>query len=103
MTKNELRHYGVLGMKWGVRKARLDSARKKYNTANNRSEEKAAKKEVKEAKKIYKKETALNKHQKNVRLGATIAASILATPIGGIAVASLMTSHYRGKNDIERD
>lgn len=104
MYQNQsLMHYGVLGMKWGHRKARIDRARESYSKADTRSEVRAAKKELTAAKKEYKKETSLNRHQKNVRLGAAIAASILTTPVGGIAVAALMTSHYRGYNDERRD
>ena len=103
MNDQELMHYGVLGMKWGVRKARLEAARDKQATATTKSAKKAAKKEVAEAKKTYKQETALTRQQKSVRLGASIVAGLLTSPIGGIAVASLMTSHYRGKNDIVRE
>ena len=103
ISNGELYHYGVLGMKWGKRKARLDNARDRASMAKTRAERSAAKKEAKEAKKIYKEETQLNRSQRNIRAGATVAATILTSPIGGIAVAALMTSHYRGKNDIERD
>lgn len=43
MTENELLHYGVLGMKWGVKKARkssdtVDGTRKKSNTQNSNTQ-----------------------------------------------------------------
>lgn len=51
MDQNELRHYGVLGMKWGVRrdkllrKMRLRKARKKREAAKKKEEAKAARQE----------------------------------------------------------
>lgn len=43
MTENELLHYGVLGMKWGVKKARkssntVDETRSKSNTQNSNTQ-----------------------------------------------------------------
>lgn len=43
MTENELLHYGVLGMKWGVKKDRkssdtVDETRKKSNTQNSNTQ-----------------------------------------------------------------
>ena len=43
MTENELLHYGVLGMKWGVKKARktsdtVDETRRKSNTQNSNTQ-----------------------------------------------------------------
>lgn len=43
MTENELLHYGVLGMKWGVKKARkssdtVDETRKKSNTQKSNTQ-----------------------------------------------------------------
>lgn len=43
MTENELLHYGVLGMKWGVKKARkssdtVDETRRKSNTLNSNTQ-----------------------------------------------------------------
>lgn len=59
MDQNELRHYGVLGMKWGVRKdkylrkMRLRKARKKREAAKKKEEAKAARQE-KAAKSVAK-------------------------------------------------
>lgn len=102
-NNGELRHYGVIGMKWGHRKARLDAARDKRATATTGKAREAAKLEEKKAKKAYKEGTQLTRHQKNVRLGSAIAATLLTSPVGGIAVAALMTSHYRGMNDVKRE
>lgn len=43
MTENELLHYGVLGMKWGVKKARkssdtVDETRRKTNTQKSNTQ-----------------------------------------------------------------
>lgn len=43
MTENELLHYGVLGMKWGVKKARkssdtVDETRRNSNTQNSNTQ-----------------------------------------------------------------
>ena len=48
MTENELLHYGVLGMKWGVKKARkssdtVDETRRKSNTQNSNTKQQSKK------------------------------------------------------------
>lgn len=48
MTENELLHYGVLGMKWGVKKARkssdtVDETRRKSNTQKSNTKQQSKK------------------------------------------------------------
>lgn len=76
---------------------REQSAEKKYNDTVNK-----AKSNVKSAKENYKKTTALSKHQRHVRAGATVAAALLTTPIGAAGVAYGTTKYMRAKNDVER-
>lgn len=39
-TDGELTHYGVKGMKWGVRRAELDAPSSRYSSANRKKDEK---------------------------------------------------------------
>lgn len=99
-----LAHYGVLGMKWGVRKANITAAKRARKTISKKDKAAYAKatEKIDAAKKAYKKGTELNRYQKNIRLGASVASGILLSPAGGILAASLTTSHYRGQNDFGR-
>lgn len=79
-----------------------DSNREIAADERYRKESAKAKAEYKKAVQQYKNDTALNKHQKNVRLGMTAAAFVLTTPVGAAAVAYGSTKYMRSKNDIER-
>lgn len=77
--------------------AREDKAERDYQRSSE-----AAKAKYKQAKEQYKKDTALNKRQKNIRAGLTVASAFLLTPVGAAAVAVGTTSYMRSKNDLER-
>jgi hypothetical protein len=61
IVSGELYHYGVLGMKWGVRRGNASRAFAKASAKKNKLDEKAVKKQLKSAKlakKALKKETS---------------------------------------------
>lgn len=64
METNELRHYGVLGMKWGVRKDRKTGERKHADKAYSKASSKLRKLDSKIAKKNEQTSKALDKYNK---------------------------------------
>ena len=84
MNNNELKHYGVLGMKWGVRKDRRRSTSKRtLKTKEGRSTSKRTPK--------TKKERA-SRNKKIVKVGASVAAGLISGSLGASGVYALTGS-----------
>lgn len=64
MDSNELKHYGVLGMKWGVRKDRKTGERKHADKAYAKASNKLRKLDSKIAKKNEQTSKALDRYNK---------------------------------------
>lgn len=90
-----LAHYGVMGMKWGVRKdperayskarEKSDSLRKKARISSQKKVEKASKKTKKTSAKLYK---AIKKYNKRLNM-----------PLPGVLSSQEKTDRYRIKKD----
>ncbi len=98
---NEIKHYGVMGMKWGVRKEgkrRLAEAKRKrdqaiYN-ANSEHDLRRAKMQYKQDKANIKRETAKTMSMREAEIRAAEPAAIKATKgvLNTIGVVGLATA-----------
>lgn len=95
MSNNELMHYGVLGMKWGIRKARKSGSDYTYKSHGQKKyEKKLAKQEAKgaSAAKVTRTRNQLETYKKrdknrqtyaeNTSVGKSVAKGILMGPFG---------------------
>lgn len=73
---NELRHYGVLGMKWGVRKDRRTSTSKRTTKT---------------------KQERASRNEKIIKVGASVAAGLLSGGFGARAVFGITGSTTAAK------
>lgn len=96
MTNNELRHYGILGMKWGIHRARKKGTTYQYKGMYTKNYERMAKKlrdtngkkssiekferMAQESQKIDDK---MQKIAENMSVGKGIAHLLLSNPAGG--------------------
>lgn len=90
MNQNELYHYGVLGMKWGISRARRTAAKLNYKNAKKSA---SSYSDLKKAKLAYKKEKKSKANDVNIAnklysKGSSIVKGVLAnsgnTLIGGL-------------------
>lgn len=111
MTRQELEHYGVQGMKWGVRKADIHNSRRQigqaydklatrggqFDYAQGAAQTKRAKKEFADAYKNYKDVDAQHRlvAQRMTRgeKAYTAIAGTLALPVVGTALVPVIASN----------
>lgn len=87
MNNNELYHYGVLGMKWGIHRANVNAAKAKRAKARGKYEQ--AKKYSDKSKKILKKHTDRTsketvKYVNKTSTGKLVAESLLLGTYGAL-------------------
>jgi len=69
---NELKHYGVLGMKWGVRKDKVKTTKAKKTPLT--------------------KEEKISRNERRIKIGASVAAGLLSSGFGAGAVYGITGS-----------
>lgn len=62
-TDDELAHYGVVGMKWGKRKARKKGVEYKYKSSNTRIAERRLRRAEQKGKNVVRRRKLLEAHQ----------------------------------------
>lgn len=115
----ELRHYGVLGMKWGIRRARRKGAAQAYKDrlakAKTHKEKRAAKEEYERAKndkshdvaianRLYSKQSkAVNRRVANMDMGKALVQSYLMGSYGALKYNEARANRYasRGQAAVE--
>ena len=100
MEKNELYHYGVLGMKWGVRRARKKpEIHDDYRTAHTKKSVKSmSNKELQDRNKRLNMEKQYRDLTKKTNRGKKIVQSVIATA-GTLAAAESAYRTYKKYGD----
>ena len=82
---NEIKHYGVLGMKWGRRKARGVVSTSKRTPKNKKEQTSKTKKD------------RASRNRKAMKVGASVVAGLLSSNFGAVGVFSLTGSYTATK------
>ena len=94
MNSDELYHYGVLGMRWGIRKARSNGTSYTYKSKEQKKFEKKLNKQVKSntsSEKVYKTEKKLDAIKKRDAERQRYAES---TSLGKLMVQQMLMGSY---------